>query len=64
MNEQLDALKSRIFARVVSGLGRPLTAREQRALEAACGLVFLGGPTERASLEEYAVQRALELAKR
>ena len=62
--EALDALKSRIFARVVSGLRRPLTDREQKALSTACDLVAMGGPTEQASLEEYAVKRALELAQR
>lgn len=63
-NEALDALKSRVFTRVVSGLGRPLTQREEKSLAAACELVFMGGPTEQASLEEYAVARALELTKR
>jgi hypothetical protein len=63
-SEALDALKARIFARVVSGLRRPLTQREEKSLATACELVFMGGATEQASLEEYAVKRALELAQR
>ena len=62
--DALNALKSRVFARVVAGLGRPLTDREQKSLATACDLVFMGGPIEQASLEEYAVKRALELARR
>lgn len=58
-----DALRERVFARVVSELARPLTEREQSALEIACDLVLMGGSTDRANLEEYAVARALELAR-
>jgi hypothetical protein len=57
-----DALIERVFARVVSRLARPLTERESDALGAACDLAMMGGPTERACLEEYVVARALELA--
>lgn len=60
---ELDALQERVFARVVSGLGRPLAEREQAALTVACGLAIMGSPTERASIEEYVVARALELAR-
>lgn len=58
-----DALIERVFARVVSELGRPLSEREREALEIACDLVLMGGPAERASLEEYVVIRSLELAR-
>lgn len=58
-----DALHERVFARVVPELARPLTEREQSALAIACDMVLMGGPTERASLEEYVVARALELAR-
>lgn len=60
---ELEALQERVFARVVRGLGRPLCDRERAALTVACGMVIMGGPTERASLEEYVAARALELAR-
>lgn len=59
-----DAAMRRVFARVVTGLGRPLTDLESEALAIACGLLALACPTESASLEEYTVHRALELAGR
>lgn len=60
----VEEIASRVFARVVEGLARPLTERETKALALACGLVALAAPTELASVEEYTVQRAIELASR
>lgn len=60
----VEAIASRVFARVVEGLARPLTERESQALATACGLLALADPTEAASLEEYTVGRAIELARR
>lgn len=58
-----DALKERVFGRVVSTLARPLTDREQLALATACDLALMGHVWEQAHLEEYVVARALELAQ-
>ena len=58
-----DEVASRVFARVVDGLRRPLTERESKALALACSMVAMAGPTELASLEEYTAQRAIELGQ-
>jgi hypothetical protein len=58
-----DALKERVFGRVVSALARPLSDKEQGVLAVACDLVLLGHGWEQPGLEEYAVARALELAR-
>ena len=58
-----DEVASRVFARVVDALRRPLTERESKAIALACSMVAMAGATESASLEEYTVQRAIELGR-
>ncbi len=58
-----DALKERVFSRVVAMLARPLSDREQHALSVACDLVAMAHGWEQPGLEEYVVARALEFAR-